>query len=134
MTTALASEADTAIFELEPPQIIMVGDSPRVRRSNPVTSHIAADASAVHLHETKRRVLQIVNTHGSLVGSEINEQYQLMAARMNWRRVAWDTPRKRAGELAEDGFLDGSETRTAEGNNLPESLYRLTEMGREALS
>lgn len=135
MTTALASDAkpDSPIFELEPPQIIMLGDSPRARKSDPVTSHIAADASAVHLHETKQRVLQIVDTHGSLVGSEINEQYQLMAARMNWRRVAWDTPRKRAGELAEDGFLDGSETRTAEGNNLPESLYRLTDTGREAL-
>lgn len=136
MTTALASDAkpDSPIFELEPPQIIMLGDSPRARKSDPVTSHIAADASAVHLHETKQRVLQIVDTHGALVGSEINEQYQLMAARMNWRRVAWDTPRKRAGELAEDGFLDGSKTRPAKGNNLPESLYRLTEMGREALA
>lgn len=126
------SSLDT--FELEPPQIITEGDSPRVRTSDPLTSHFAADVSSRHLHETKLRVLQLIDMHESLVGSEVNEQYRLMAARMNWRRVAWDTPRKRAGELAEDGFLDGSETRTAQGNNLPEALYCLTDKGREAIA
>lgn len=121
----------TPMFDVEE---LLAGSGPRARRSDRVTSHIAADASQVHLHETKQRVLELLNTHGSLVGSEINEQYQLTAARLNWRRVAWDTPRKRAGELATDGFLDDSETRIAEGNNLPEAVYRLTDKGREALA
>ena len=121
-------------FELEPPEIIAIGDSPRVRRTDPLTSHFAADVSSVHLHETKHRVLQLINMHGALVGSEVNEQYRLMAARMNWRRVAWDTPRKRSHELLDEGFLEVAEVRTAEGNNLPERSMRLTDKGREAIS
>lgn len=123
-----------AEFELQPPQIITEGDSPRVRRTDPLTSHFAADVSGRHLHETKMRVLQLVAMHGSLVGSEVNEQYRLMASRMNWRRVAWDTPRKRSHELLDEGFLEVSEIRTAEGNNLPERSMRLTDKGREAIS
>lgn len=122
------------IFELEPPQIVMVGDSARTRKSDPVTSHRAADVSSTHLHETKLRVLELLSIHGALVGSEINEQYVLMAARKNWRRVAWDTPRKRAHELLDDGFLEVESVRTAEGNNLPERSMRLTDLGREALA
>ena len=123
-----------AIFELDPPQIVMAGDSARTRKSDPLTSHIAGDVSSRHMHETKQRVLQIINTHGALVGSEVNEQYVLMAARLNWRRVAWDTPRKRAHELLEDGFLEVESVRTAEGNNLPERAMQLTDAGREAIA
>lgn len=121
-------------FELEPPQIITEGDSPRVRSTDPLTSHFAADASASHLHETKHRVLQLINMHGSLVGAEVNEQYNIMASRMNWRRVAWDTPRKRAHELLDEGFLEVAAVRTAQGNNSPERAMRLTDKGRQALA
>lgn len=123
-----------SMFELEPPQIIMLGDSTRARKSDPVTSHIAADVSSKHLHETKRRVLQIIDTHGSLVGSEVNDLYAITAARLNWRRVAFDTPRKRSQELLADGFLEVTSVRTAEGNNLPERAMGLTDAGREALA
>ena len=112
---------------------LLAGSGPRARATDKLTSHIAADASQPHMKETKRNILRILDDYGSLVGSEINEQYSLYAARLNWRRPAWDTPRKRAGELAIDGFLDDSETRIAEGNNLPESVYRLTEQGRAAV-
>lgn len=111
------------------PQIVMNGDSPRARRSDKATSHIAADASASTMKDTKRHVLELINMYGPMVGSEINRRYAGAAPTLGWRRVAWDTPRKRAGELADDGFLDGSETRPADGNNLPESVYRLTERG-----
>ncbi|GAA3730525.1 hypothetical protein GCM10022239_03870 [Leifsonia bigeumensis] len=120
----------TPMFDLEES---VAGSGPRARKTDKVTSHIAADASQVHMKETKRNVLRIVSEHGSLVGSEINEQYLAYAMRKGWRRPAYDTPRKRAGELALDGFLDDSETRIAEGNNLPESVYRLTAKGEAAV-
>lgn len=122
------------IFELEPPQIVMLGDSPRARKSDPITSHIAADVSSRHIHETKRRVLQIIDTHGALVGSEVNDLYAITSARLNWRRIGFDTPRKRAHELLKDGYLEVDSVRTAEGNNLPERAMGLTEKGREALA
>lgn len=120
----------TPMFDVEE---LLAGSGPRARKTDKITSHIAADASQEHMKETKRNILRILKDHGSLVGTEINEQYQLYAARLGWRRPAWDTPRKRSGELALDGFLDDSETRIAEGNNLPESVYRLTAKGMEAV-
>lgn len=120
-----------AEFDLEE---LLTGSGPRARRTDKATSHIAADYSQSSMQETKRNILRILKDHGSLVGTEINEQYQLYAARLGWRRPAWDTPRKRSGELALDGFLDDSETRIAEGNNLPESVYRLTAKGEDAVA
>lgn len=121
-------------FELEPPQIIVEGDSPRVRRSDPLTSHFAADKSAHGLHESKHRVLQLVRIHEAICGSDLNDQYKVMADRLNWKRLAWDSPRKRAGELAEDGYLQVVGERLSEGNHALESVYALTDKGREALS
>ncbi len=121
----------TPMFEVEE---LLAGSGPRARATDKVTSHIAADASQVHLQEAKRRILELVAVHQPIVGTELNELYRLASARMNWRRLAFDSPRKRAGELAADGFLDDSETRIADGNYLPESVYRITEKGREALA
>ena len=118
------------MFDLED---LLTGSGPRARATDKVTSHIAADASQLHLHESKHRILELVAVHQPIVGTELNELYRLAAARMNWRRLAFDSPRKRAGELAIDGFLDDSETRIADGNYLPESVYRITDKGREAL-
>lgn len=121
----------TPMFDVEE---LLTGSGPRARKTDKLTSHIAADASQMHMKETKLHILRIVADCGSLVGTQINELYRTYAARENWRRPAWDTPRKRAGELAIDGYLDDTETRIAEGNNLPESVYRLTDKGREALA
>lgn len=112
------------------PQIVMNGDHARVGRNDPVTSHIAADVSQRSIKQTKIAVLELVMQEGELVGSEINDLYRLRASRHGWGRIAFDTPRKRAGELAEDGYLDIVDQRPAEGNHLPESTYAITAKGR----
>ena len=122
------------IFELEPPQIVMDDDSARTRKSDPPTSHIAGDVSQRGLHEAKRRVLDLVSMHAPVTGSELNDLYRLSAERLNWRRLAWDSPRKRSSELARDGFLEVVGVQTAAGNNLPESAYGITDKGRTALA
>lgn len=125
----------TAMFDWDAlPQIVMNGDTARTRKSDPLTSHVAADVSSKHLHETKQRVLELIATHGPMVGSEVNDLYRLTAARLNWRRVAFDTPRKRSQELLADGYLEVTSVRTAEGNNLPERCMGLTDAGLAALS
>ena len=87
------------------PAIVANGDSARARRSDPLTSHEAADRSAHTLTKLRRAVLALVLQEPSSIGSELNAMYELRYARNGWPKAAWDSPRKRAGELAEDGLL-----------------------------
>jgi len=109
------------------------GSGPRVRRTDRVQSHMAADRSQRSMHATKRAVLTLVLQEAELPGSEINDLYRARRDRHGWGPVAFDTPRKRAGELADDGFLS-ARYQTSDGNHLPEAVYSITDKGREALA
>jgi len=122
------------LWESDMPQIVMVGDTARTRKSDPLTSHLAGDVSAHGLRDAKQRVLQLVSVHAPVTGSELNDLYRLTADRLGWPRLGLDSPRKRAGELARGGFLEVVGTQTAAGNNLPESAYGIAGKGREALA
>lgn len=100
-----------------------VDDSPRARRDDPVTSHRAADRSQATRAGIRRAVLIIVNAFGPTTGTGINEAYR----RSGFERAHFDSPRKRAGELAADGYL------TADRANGVEAVYHLTDAGRAAL-
>jgi hypothetical protein len=108
-------------------------DAPRARRTDRATSQIAADASARSLHETKQRVLLIVLQEGPIIGAEINDLFDLRAARNGWQPIHVDSPRKRAGELAADGLLEIVGDRVNPRNHLPEAAYSITDAGRAAL-
>ena len=108
-------------------------DTPRTRRGDRDNSHIAADASARSIRETKLRVLQIVMQEGPIIGAEINDLYDLRRARNGWREIHVDSPRKRAGELAADGLLEIVGDRVNPANHLPEAEYAITGAGRAAL-
>lgn len=112
---------------------IIHADAPRTRATDPVTSHVAGDASQRHMHDTKTHVLLVVSkgNPAGMTGSEINDLYVFTAARRDWARVGWDSPRKRAGELVEDGYLEVVGTRPApgRGRSAIESVYALTEKG-----
>ena len=127
-------ESLTPMFELEPPQIIMDGDTARTRKSDPPTSHTAGDNSQRNLHESKVRILTLVTMHAPVTGRELNDLYMVAAARMNWKRIHFDSPRRRAGELAKDGYLEVVGTQVAEGNNSPEAAYGITDLGRQAIA
>jgi hypothetical protein len=88
------------------PPILYMQDRPRVHRNDPLTSHLAGDVSQLGLTKTKARVLELVTIHQPVTGTELNDLYRLTAARLNWPTVAWDSPRKRAGEMAADGVLE----------------------------
>lgn len=109
------------------------GDGPRVRATDRVQPHMAADRSQFNLKQTKLRVLAIIGRNGPITGSVLNDLYELEASRQGWKQIHRDTPRKRAEELAKDGFLSTT-TQTSSGNHLPEAIYSLTTKGREVRS
>jgi hypothetical protein len=81
------------------------GDEPRTRRTDPATSHMAGDKSQATIHESRAAVLALVRQEGMLTGSEANELYRLRWERNGWPQIAWDSPRKRMGDLHRDGLL-----------------------------
>lgn len=115
--------------------IVTAGDTARARRTDPETSHAAADKSAKGLSRLRVAVLRLIGGfEDGLTGSAINGIYQA-------RNTVWgdvypkchpDSPRKRAGELAEDGFLDVVEHRAGMFGS-QESVYKVSPDGRRFL-
>lgn len=113
--------------------LMLWDDSARTRLTDPVTSHKAADQSAHGLSELRLHVLELVRQEGQAIGSELNDLYSLRAARNDWPRAAWDSPRKRAGELAADGYLEVIGFRTG-SSNTQERIFKLSLKGTEVFA
>lgn len=86
-------------------QIVMEGDSARTRLTDPLSSHAAGDKSAATRLAVRDAVIVLLAEHGPLNGQQLNDLYELNAARRNWPTVHIDSPRKRAGDLAREGFI-----------------------------
>lgn len=84
------------------------GPGSMTRESDNVMSHRAADRAAVNRRAVLDKVRYLVETTGPLTGSEINEAYARLQRLYPdvLPRVAWDTPRKRAGDLAREGLIE----------------------------
>ena len=90
-------------------------DFPRARRTDPLTSHSAADKSAAGLSEMKQRILGLFVELGPMTDSELNRIYLTNADVRGWKPVRPDTPRKRRSDLTSDGWLIATdETRVNE--------------------
>jgi hypothetical protein len=105
----------------------------RFRASDPAPSQIAANKAEKNLRITKVRVLELIHTQGWLSSSEVNDQYLFASARLDWTRLAYDSPRKRAGELVDEGYLRVVDERMG-ANGAPESVYALTEKGKRVIT
>lgn len=108
--------------QILPPPQYTDGDNPRARRDDPASSHAAADESQATRKAVRHAVLAIINAIGPRTGIQLNGDYRIHL----FPGVAPDSPRKRAGELAADGFL---EAYRGEDGKQP-ALYRLTDLGR----
>lgn len=86
-------------------ETIFPDDTARARGDDSLASHRAADESARTISEVRRAVLALVEQLGSANGHDLNDFYSLYAPNRGWPRVAYDSPRKRAGELLRDGLL-----------------------------
>jgi hypothetical protein len=81
------------------------GESPRTRESDPLTSHLAGDRSQTTVVEVRAAVLYMLDLVEWATGSGLNELYRTLAKPHGWPEVHIDSPRKRAGELAREGYL-----------------------------
>ncbi|MDM4761921.1 hypothetical protein QT381_02740 [Galbitalea sp. SE-J8] len=104
---------------------IVFDDQARTRKSDPLTSHLAGDRSQSTVHDVRAAVLVILALDiPEATGSQLNELYREMRADRGWPEVHFDSPRKRAGELADDGYLDVLNEDAKRGH---EHVYRLKE-------
>ncbi len=83
------------------------GPGAMTRKTDNVMSHHAADRAAVSRHLVLEKVLYLIQSAGPLTGSEINDAYErLQRHDPSLPRVAYETPRKRAGELAKAQLIE----------------------------
>lgn len=78
---------------------------PRARRTDPTSSHVAADKSGSNLRAVADAVLWLIDHYGPMNGVDLNDRYMSMRRTLQWPVVAYESPRKRAGELVHDGLL-----------------------------
>ncbi|MET4780842.1 hypothetical protein [Glaciihabitans sp. UYNi722] len=86
-------------------QIAMAGDTARTGRDDPWSSHLAGDRSQATIRAVRDAVLILVRQELIVTGSELNDLYRVRAEQNGWPAVHYESPRKRAGELAKDGLL-----------------------------
>jgi hypothetical protein len=72
----------------------------------------------------KRGVLDMLSNNEALSGNAINELWRAEG----YPKCAWDSPRKRAGELLRDGLVED-----VSGSDAHEAVYAITDRGREAI-
>lgn len=106
---------DTPLFDVNAP-LIFPDDSPRTRRTDPVTSHTAADTNRASLPDSRALVWGFLMTHGPLTQPEIIAKARAVGARYTDSRL-----RSAVSEMVEDGRVEAT------------GFYRLTENGRRAI-
>lgn len=94
------------------PSIILTGDSPRVRKSDPVTSHQAADAS--NRADSKKAVLTALRVHKHLAA------FELEAVLPDWSPSRIRTA---LTELAEEGLVVRSDRTRLTRYNKPAHVW-----------
>ena len=105
-----------------------------VRTTDPQTSHDAAEAVVANLTELRLAVLELVWLYGPSSSSRINRLYAAHRHTRGWPHAAPDSPRKRAGWLADPARLLLEVSGRAPGpNGVGESVYKITEKGRTYL-
>ena len=81
------------------PQIVMNGDTARARKTDVLSSHVAADKSATTRGQVHEAVVELITMLGPLTGQELNDFYRTHRGLHGWPVVAFESPRKRAAEL-----------------------------------
>lgn len=95
---------DVPLLDEQLRPMILPDDTARARRSDPLSSHVAADRSAETRTAVERAVVWMLTGH-DLNGTELNDSYRELAVDRGWPMVHFDSPRKRAGELERRGVL-----------------------------
>jgi hypothetical protein len=84
---------------------ILPDDHNRTRKSDPLSSHVAGDVSQASIKDVRAAVLHLLTVVDYADGQALNLLYREFQERKGWRQCAYESPRRRAGELAKDGLL-----------------------------
>lgn len=103
METAWPELDFDAILAVPVREIFFDGDTPRARRHDPLESQMAADRSAKTRQQVRDNVLALFDIHPTLTGNECNLHYSLISEFVQGHQ---DSPRKRLGELHDDGLVE----------------------------
>ena len=131
---SIAQSTDTPLFDALRSQMRpLIGvpfneDTARARRSDPVESHVAADVSARTRAMSRAEILRLIFELGPVDGQALNAAYAGAHPLGDPLHLAYDSPRKRAGELVLSGDAARLESHIA-ANNLPAGAYVLTAQG-----
>lgn len=87
------------------PPRILPDDTARTRRTDPLSSHKAGDRSQTSRSRVRAAVLTLIGSYGPQTGNDLNDLYRQYRPHHGWPTVSYDSPRKRAGELARDREL-----------------------------
>jgi len=105
----LTLQEPLTLFDDEPyrPQIVMAGDSPRVRKDAPLTSHAAADSITVDGRKGSQAfVLNDLCMNGRSGAWQVEERAEL--GRSNWSPSRIRTAIKELEELGQISRVSGS--------------------------
>ena len=103
-------------------------DSPRARKGDPISSHVAADRSAETRGQVHEAVVEMLSELGPMNGQQLNDTYRELRIFRGWPMVAFDSPRKRAGELV-GGRVTITNREATEHRGTP-AIYGLPEATR----
>ena len=95
------------------------------RRTDPITSHMAADKTAATLTQVQAVVLAIFKARGNLTDSELNTHYELSWMSQGWPEQHPDSPRRRRSQLTARGLIVDSGEKRRNLYNSPEIVWVL---------
>lgn len=102
----------------------------RARRTDPHTSHEAAD-SVRNQNVTHTRILRLLDTYGNLCDTDI--AYALTRASHGEVTVSASGLRTRRSELVSKGYVEDSGLRSRLPSGRRSIIWKITQAGREAL-
>ncbi len=106
LTQRVSAASVVGDYQVPMPAIFDDPVGPRTRRSDPVVSHQAGDRSQRGIHALRMNLLILIRENPLIIGTELNDLYRDTYRRREWKRVAYDSPRKRAFEMAREGVLE----------------------------
>lgn len=106
--------------------IIFPNDTARARRTDPETSHAAADRTSGTLPYMQSLVLGIFKILGNATDEELGTYYAMRWSHEGWPQAHPDSPRKRRSELTARGLLTDSGERRANSFGSMETVWVVT--------
>lgn len=115
-TTILTDEVN-----VHPVFAIFGDDEVRARRNDPITSHLAADRSSLHISESQAHIYELFIEFGEMTDSELNDRYQSVYVSRGWKPMV--IPRRRRSDLSNKELIRDTGVRRANAHGSKEVVW-----------